>query len=188
MKESVYCKYAREIVDDYCSYVEKTYQLYCYGRGGGFIDNFNNIDLSFNGAKDLSVIEARILIIECTQELLRRINHDVQIKPYLSHYPFTEKGINLLISPRKKNGDKVDSDFVALCFTCNGMLYYYVNNPKEDDLKKIYEEPYQKALEIVAQVSEKQSIIFQKEDLTEERNSSKIAILCQYLRDKFSKS
>lgn len=189
MQEPIYCKYCDDVVYPYCAYLKRTHHLNCDGSGGGFMDNINNIHLSFSGVKNLSIDEARILIIESSEELLNRINNDIKVRPYLSHYPFTEKGISLLISLDKKNGDRVDSDFIAFVFTSNGMVYYDVYDSQENLLKKVYEEPYKKALQIVNQTKflKKPSIATQKEEVVEEKTPSKLKIICQRLKEKFKK-
>ena len=184
MQEPIYYKYSDAIVNPYCTYLKKTYQLHCYGNGGGFLENINNIQLNFNGIRNLSIEEARILIIECTEELLKRINEDTQVRPYLSHYPFTEKGLTLLINFDKKNGETVDANFIADVFTCNEMIYYDIYDPQKNLLKKIYQEPYQNALQIATQskILKKPSVITQKEN-----PPSKINTICQHIKEKFSK-
>lgn len=189
IEEPIYCKYSDAVVDPFCEYLKKTYNLHCYGNGGGFINNINNIQLYFSGTRNASVVEARSLIIECTEELLRRINEDVQVRPYLSHYPFTEQGLKLLISFEKKHGEIVDRDFIASVFTCNKMIYYNIYNREKDCLEDFYQEPYQKAVEIVAEAKalEKGRVVVQKEEMVQKK-SSKIQALCQYIEDKFKKS
>ncbi|MEI8300510.1 MAG: hypothetical protein WCG10_02715, partial [Chlamydiota bacterium] len=81
-EESIYCKYADRITEKYCIDMAKTYKLYYYGGGGGFIKNINNISLDFNTIQTLNIGQARTLIIKCSEELLKRINADNDIKPY----------------------------------------------------------------------------------------------------------
>ncbi len=152
-EEPIYCKYADKITEKYCADMAKTYKLYYYGGGGGFMNNVNKIDLSFNTIQNLNIAEARILIIKCTEERLKRINADKDIKPYLSHYPFTEKGIALSISFDDKDQNSVSAKFVAMVFTVNGDIYYSSYNHNKKKFQDLHEESYQEALKIVNNTS-----------------------------------
>jgi len=152
-EEPIYCKYADKITEKYCTDMAKTQKLYCYGEGGGFIKNVNKIDLSFNTIQTLNIAQARTLIIKCSEELLKRINADNDIKPYLSHYPFTEQGLALGISFDDENQDSVASKFVAMVFAVNGSVYYSTYNHHKKKFQDIHEETYQEALKIVNNAS-----------------------------------
>jgi hypothetical protein len=155
-EEPIYCKYVDRITEKYCADMATTYKLYYYGGGGGFINTVNEIDLSFNTIQNLNIAEARILIIKCTEELLSRINADKDIKPYLSHYPFTEKGIALSISCDQEDRKRVSSKFVAMVFTANGNIYYSSYNHNKRKFHDLHEESYQEALKIVKNTSKPQ--------------------------------
>ena len=101
---------------------------------------------NWRGIKKVNVEEARILLITLTKELLDRINSDQQIRPYLDHYPFTEKGISLGLSFYDDQGKRVDNGYVAHLFVAkDGNICYDTYNHEED----LYEEPYEEALRIV---------------------------------------
>jgi len=152
-EEPIYCEYADKITGKYCADMAKTQKLYCYGGGGGFIKNVNRITLNFNTVQNLNIAESRALIIKCTEELLKRINTDADIKPYLSHYPFTEQGITLGISFDQEDKKRVSSKFVAMVFTVDGSVYYSSYNHNKKKFQDIHEESYQEALKIVNNAS-----------------------------------
>lgn len=185
MKESVYCKYADQIVDEYIAYMKKNYQLYCEGRGGGFLHNVNNIDVSFVGTKNLSIEDTRILIVKSVEELLKRINENTNIQPYLSHYPFTERGLSLIVSLCKKNGERVDSDFIALAFVAGAKVYYSFYDHKEHCLKNLYEESYQEALKIVTQTKPLEKQVQYEESVSVNQKASILKALCSYIKNYF---
>ena len=71
------------------------------------------------------------------------------IKPYLSHYPFTEQGLALGISFDDENQNIVASKFVAIVFAVNGNIYYSSYNHNKKKFQNIHEESYQEAFKIV---------------------------------------
>lgn len=152
-EDPIYCHYSHAITDKYCADMAKTYKLYYYGGGGEFLKRVDRINLSFNSIQSLNIAESRILIINCTEELLKRINADKDIKPYLSHYPFTETGTDLSISFYQENRERVSAKFVAMVFTANGNIYYSSYNHNKKKLIDLHEESYQEALKIVNSAS-----------------------------------
>ena len=152
-EDPIYCHYSHAITDKYCAEMAKNYKLYCYGYGGKFLKRVDQIDLSFNTVQNLNVAQARKLIIKCSEELLKRINADNDIKPYLSHYPFTEKGISLGVSFDQEDQKRVSSKFVAMVFTVDGNIYYSSYNHNKKKFQDVHEETYQEALKIVNNAS-----------------------------------
>lgn len=148
-KNPIYCKYANEITGPFSKYLRKNYDLYYYGGGGGFLENVRVIALHYRTVKHLSVDDARVLFINCVEELLKRINQDEKIRPYLEHYPFTEKGIEFSIAFYKNNKERVPSSFPAYVFLINEKIYYDYYDRETEMLKDLYSEPYQESLSIV---------------------------------------
>lgn len=149
--EPIYCSYADNIINPFIEAIEKKYKKYdCHaiGSGGGFLENVNLIDISFEMVKNCSVEEARLLVIEFTEDLLERINQDEKIRPYLKNYPFTEKEVTISISFSQKNGERVNSNYVALAFNQGTSVTYAKFNKKEEKLEKICSELYETSLKI----------------------------------------
>ena len=148
--EPIYCQYADDITHPYIAYVSKKYQLYCYGQGGGFLQNVNKIILYFeNQNKKLDVEQSRILIVNCVEELLQRINKYERIRPYLQNYPFTNKEIKISIAFYNKTEKRVEQKYIAFIFIKNGKLTYCSYNHETKQFIDMHEEPYTEALEKV---------------------------------------
>jgi hypothetical protein len=148
-KSPIYCKYANEITGPFSTYLRKNYNLYYYGGGGGFLENVKIISLHYKTIKQLPIDDARVLFITCVEELLKRINENEKIRPYLEHYPFTEKGLEFSISLYDENKERVPPSFPAYVSLINKKIYYAYYDYETDMLKDLYSEPYQEALSIV---------------------------------------
>ncbi len=152
-KEPVYCKYAKEIQTEYLRAMNKQYGLVCSGFGGGYINNVNLIHLDLDGVYNYSIQEARTLYITCVEELLKRLNTNEQIRPYLEHYPFTERGIRMGLSFEKANSDNVEDRYICYVSLINGEIYYRSYDHENDSFIARHQEPYQEALRIVSESS-----------------------------------
>lgn len=149
--ELIYGKYMDVIVADFSTYMTEIHQLNCKGSGGGFLKDINNIHLSFSGIKCLSIEESRSLIVECAEKFLKKINNDQQIKPYLSHYPYTVQGLTLMISFYSNNNlqqKRVPYEYVAFVFIDDAFVCYYRYNHTTSEFELLLEEPYSRACEL----------------------------------------
>ncbi|MBM3192256.1 MAG: hypothetical protein FJZ63_06385 [Chlamydiae bacterium] len=147
-EDPMYVEYADNITKKFCADVAKKHLIFYYGGGGGFLKNVERIFLDFSAVKNLNIEEARSLVLDCTEDLLQRINNDKKIKPYLEHYPFTEKGLRLSISFDTPDQKRVSSKYVAHVLATNGSIYYSSYDHKKQQLVDLYEEPYQEALKL----------------------------------------
>ena len=144
----IYIKYADSITNPYIKDMCKQHNLSYFGGGGGFLYNVENINIKFISKKQVDIEQARNFLITCSEELLERINTSDKIRPYLDHYPFTKKGIQLDICYFDQKGTWNNPRFIAQATASNGYVYYAVFDHKKRELKTIYKESYQDALKI----------------------------------------
>ena len=150
IKEPIYGKYVDEIVNSYLSYIKKQYGLECFGMGGGFRYNVNKISLYLQtNPQKIDIEKARVLLVNCIEDLLKRINQDEKIRPYLEHYPFTAKGISISIIFCDYFSKQLPKDLLAKIFSIEGNIYYYNYNQEKKESKWFYKESYSDALKKV---------------------------------------
>ncbi|PCI92160.1 hypothetical protein COB11_07875 [Candidatus Aerophobetes bacterium] len=129
--------------------MSKQHKLSYFGGGGAFLYNVKNINISFASREMMDLGQARKLLISCSEELLRRINANDRIRPYLEHFPFSEKGISLGTSYFDSKLNRVQPKYIARVCIIHGNIYYTIYDKEADTLKTIHEETYQEALNIV---------------------------------------
>ena len=186
MKAAVYCNYSDQIVAKYCTYMKKQHCLDCYGSGGGFMDNVNRIILAFDGVRNLSIAEARLLIVECEEELLKRINEDVAIRPYLSHYPFEGSATDISLCFYDPKGQIVESKYIGKVATIHGYIFYNIYDHEQDNFALLFKESYQEALKIVNQTkSLEQQPVPLKQELSVTKKKSKINAILNHIKNSF---
>lgn len=109
------------------------------------MDRVNSITLVFDSREENVPIErARSLFVKSVEDYLSRINDDEKLRPYLSHYPFIQSGVNFRISfqATKKNE-------IYLVFLSHGKIIYMTKDENQAPLVKLSEESYEEAREIV---------------------------------------
>ena len=150
LKESTYCKYVDNVTHSFIKSVKKDYDLSATRKGGSFMENIKEVYLSFDTYnKKYNIDQARVLMIDCVEDYLHRINKDEKVRPFLDHYPFTEKRVELSIYFYESKLKKVSNDYIAGVHLVNNTLFYSVYDEEKGMYINVYEEPYQEAVHIV---------------------------------------
>lgn len=141
-----YADKARDIRNHVGKNLAKKHHMDLVGKGGGMIDCVREISLSFQVRRILSQDEARWIVIDSVEELLKAFNENEDIRPHLLNYPFTTKNVSVKIFISNPDSSSVyypnicivgvnDEDFVT----------YKMEDNTGKTLKPIIE-PYQEAL------------------------------------------
>ena len=110
--------------------------------GGSFYDgDIKQLIVNFYvKTEEFNIEYARSLIVKGIETFLSSINENDQLIPHLNHFPFTYNDLDYGISvytPEWK--------WLGYVFLVNGRLCFYEVN-EFDNLDKVHEEPYPKAL------------------------------------------
>lgn len=84
--------------------MEKEHSLYMLGRGGETTNQVNLVIVGFYFFRTLDKEKFRELLVDATEELLRRYNEDEKIRLYLKNYPFTVEDCVVCIYLKDKDG------------------------------------------------------------------------------------
>ena len=144
-----HCQYANKVMHSYSKKVKKEKDLDAFGMGGELMTNVKSFSLTYVSERKLNIDEARPLIVECIEDLLKDINDYKEIRPYLNDYPFTVKNLEFGIMFMKPNGDIIRDGHLADVTSLNGKILYRIRPLNTNRFKKIYEETYEEALRIV---------------------------------------
>ena len=111
--------------------------------------DIEKINLSLCTQKKLDLEQTRQLFISLIQNLLKKINSDTRIKPYLHNYPFTSKNLCLSLHFVDKKDDNVLPPYIGMVRLMFGKVFYSLQSLKDEMLfEHIHEETYEEALKI----------------------------------------
>jgi hypothetical protein len=133
---------------------KKIYQetgLKLMGTGGGLIDQINRLGISFARYGDLSMEEARELLVYCVEEYLDAINADEKIRPHLCCYPFSPNNIEIAIFIYGEDRRDPPIGFLTVVAEIYGRMTYKIQQPGFPSMKTIHEEPYDEAKKLMEQ-------------------------------------
>lgn len=144
-----YIKETDRIVSSVLKDLEKKEKIYLFGYGGAFRDDVEEINLSFSTKKNVDIQKARRLIIYIAETLLKKINSNTQIRPYLHNYPFTNNNLKVSIHFNDKNDKAVLPPYLAYVGLMFGEIDYSLQNLQNNlKLDGIHQETYEEALKI----------------------------------------
>lgn len=126
------------------------------GTGGGLANCVNILSLSFQIVGPIDKAQLREILIDSVETFLSSINSNEELRPHLSHYPFSPNGIEIEIFVVDSSGRPVREPCIAIASAEGGSLSYIIMN-KEGNLKfkPVVREGYKEAKREVANIHEK---------------------------------
>lgn len=151
VQESDYEKDADAVTARVAKKIHQETGLKLMGIGGGMIQQINRMGMSFARYGDLSMEEARELLVYCVEEYLDAINADEKIRPYLCCYPFSPNNIEINIFIYGEDRRAPPIGFLTVVAEIYGRMTYKIHQPDPVIMKTIHEEPYNEAKKLVEQ-------------------------------------
>lgn len=145
-----YSYLADPIFSAYGKEMKKKRGYWVQGTGGSMPNrDVRTLFMSFIGVREVDIPEARRLYIEVVDGLLKRVNSDKIIRPYLHDYPASWRNTQIHLSFVDKSNNPVTESHIAFVTCVNDIIYYTKYNQKIRDFEDFYEEHYEEALKIV---------------------------------------
>lgn len=149
-----------------CEQVEKISAVYAtkmrkkgllsYGNGAFLRGGVERISLFLETSDLVDIDKARRIYVDVAEGFIDEINQDKVIRPYLHDYPCTNLNINLIIDFTDISQKRPPKGYVAVVYVANGMIFYSTYDHVNDELVKVFKEPYEEALKIVREESKQQ--------------------------------
>jgi hypothetical protein len=138
------------ILDKTLMELRTKYPLSIIGVGGSQQDKKETtITVSFLLNQSLSKDECRKLIVDITEVLLKNINQNEDLQPYLYDVPFSYKNIKINVFLRHPDRSDINYPDISVFSLMKGIVGYDIDDPKIRYRYSTEEEPYEKALKIV---------------------------------------
>jgi len=129
---------------------KRKYNLDLIGSGGGIPDYITNFNLHYFSTAQVNVSEARRMFVNNVEDLLRLINSNEQLRPYMSNYPFTINNLELRLTFVNKFNKMQEPPYVANVSLINERVFYYFFDQNTNRfIDKDYIEPYSEARKLV---------------------------------------
>lgn len=145
----LYLKAADELIRSFADEAEKEFQILCVGTGGGMPYDIEEISLKFLAHKHATIEIARKLHVALTERLLKKINTDLKVRPFLREHPFSVGRAEVSISFRQKNNLPYTDGSVSLVYQVRSRIYYRAEGDDPHLLRPLFEEPYDQAMKLV---------------------------------------
>lgn len=143
-----YVPVAITLMSEVNSRIQSEFGVSLVGTKTHMPDLVRELGATFRINRPLSKDEARAMVIKFAQIYLHALNENVELRPYLVHYPMSPSSINILLYCYHPDGRKVCDPYPNGTALSQGELAFYVREPNNDlQYKEITREPYESALE-----------------------------------------
>lgn len=127
--------------------------LHPCGTGGQMMDEIKMLYFGFNYFYEISIDEARKLLLMAAKVALNKINNCDEIRPYLANYPFKPINVKIDIFLRNSDYTPFDCEKLQVISFHEGKLEYMNHNSVNNFLTTIHKETYEEALAKIGNVS-----------------------------------
>jgi hypothetical protein len=142
---NAYTENSNRVIKSHAKLMQKQYGLNLGGTGGSGPTDIVTLYLYYEQDRTSNVGHARKLYVSIIESLIKIVNADKEIRPYLRDFPFTYQNCDITLSFSKRDEFGTGSlSMVALCG--KDILYYTLINGRNE---VTHEEPYEEALKIV---------------------------------------
>lgn len=131
--------------------IEKEKGLHLIGTGGGMMNKIRMMAMSFEYNKEITMEEGRELVIYCVNEYLSAINSNEELRPDLVHYPFTPQDVDIALYICRPDRSDVPMGQLSVVAEREGVVAYKVFEPYPVVIKRIREETFEEAVQLLNQ-------------------------------------
>jgi hypothetical protein len=134
-----------KILYDSAMNIKKETGLVPFGSGGQMMDQVKELTLLFLYHQPVDVDKARELLVTASETLLKEINSDERVRPYLDCYPFEPKNITIKLIIQKLDGESFGQNELCIVSTDAGKVEYKIDGPDPAHFVTIKDESYEEA-------------------------------------------
>ena len=141
--------YMGKSLHEHFLWAEKEYGIRPFAIGGHTPSGIERtIHVSMKGELNVSENEARLIFLNCVYDLLRRINANRELRPYLVQYPFAPENVEYSINFNDLKGGLLSS-LIYHMQTFRGIILYDIWDVRTNRRSEILRESYPEADEKV---------------------------------------
>ncbi len=138
--------YVDDISAKFAEEMRKEFEIVPTGFGGCMPEKIDEIAVQFHFDKQVTIDEARWLVITLKQKLADLVNNHEKIRPFLAEYPFPSSRADISISFQRNSDMKVKN--IEFIHVGRNKIYYCKDNPEKGNFDHLLIEPYEDALTI----------------------------------------
>ena len=97
-------------------------------------DHIFKMSLRYSSQRLLTLYDARLLLVEVTEELLYRLNNNTVISFELDHFPFTAEDLDIRLNFESYYGRYIDELYIGMVWLQGGCAHYYAFDRKDPSL------------------------------------------------------
>ena len=138
-------KIVNRVLNIGASNLKKKYGLIPIGSGGQMMYEVKKLRLVFNYPNPLTENQAKVLVINATEEFLQVINNEEPLRQYLANYPFGPKNVEIKIFLQDSRGKSVQPEKFLVIKTMGGFVTCIAKTPGTHEYRDVFHETFEEA-------------------------------------------
>lgn len=143
-------KLADKILHRVALQMKQEAELRTCGTMGQMLNEIQKLGLSFCYFNPVDIAKGRKLLIRAAEALMKEMNEDERIRPYLSRHPVRPWNIEIIIFLQNSDNSEFPPGSLIIISITDGILKYKIDHPNKMELITVYKETYQEALDRIA--------------------------------------
>lgn len=147
-KQCQYIFLSHELERQYETLIRSRHPIRGGSVGGAMMDDIREVSFHFTYIEEnLTIAQARAIMVDCMQQYLEMYNRNEKIRPYLSQYPFDLSNFHMILAYRIPK-DRIDGwgQYVQLLNNHGTQIYYSTKKNCDALYHSIHKETYEEAL------------------------------------------
>lgn len=124
-----------QFIHDFWTQMAKKHRFECWSMGGEMKDTIEEVGARFIVLRRASQEQARLLMLDLANSLLKALNSQETLKPYFVETPFPLNRLKLYLGFRKKNYYSYSDGSMQRVVLENGEISYFREIPKGEEDK-----------------------------------------------------
>lgn len=125
-----------KMTNDFKKSIKKK-DVYACGIGGGSLGEITKISIFLVSYKKLNLDGARLLYMECLEDLVNRLHSNKKLRPHLHTYPLTTDSLSFLLAFENRSGGIASHEYIGAVCCKKGKVFYATY---DEENQKFYDE------------------------------------------------
>ena len=111
-----YSQYAQHAINVHADQMHQTMNWDLWGIGGAWTTDVRTLSLKYYVYDQVDIAGARRLYVLGVESLIKLVNADLEIRPYLRNFPFTYRNTDILLAISRPDLTNYGKGYVSLVF------------------------------------------------------------------------
>ena len=140
------------VSNEYALDLSRKHGLCLIGSGGGTTGGSKSFIYHFEGQGCFTISQTRVLVVDCIDNLLSKLNANAVLPRYVPGSPYTSQNLEFMVNLVDSTGRLQSNGFIAYASCLGGVVRYVIRDRLTKELKTVHQESLDEARKLTAEV------------------------------------